>query len=83
MGHKRTDTLGDLAKLGALVMFRCRGCGHVGRFRAADLAAFYGFARRPERIRARCTGCDGTDIDVEPDWGEILNRPKRPRPTPI
>ncbi|WP_207479504.1 hypothetical protein [Arenibaculum pallidiluteum] len=83
MGSKKTDTVGDLARIGGYVRMKCRRCGHEGRFVAAELVAFFGYNKRPETIRGRCTACNSPDVDVGPDLGLARGDLRREKPKPV
>lgn len=58
------DTLGKALRHNMLIVATCRDCGREARFRAADLATFYGHGRDPYSLKFRCTACDKRNCKV-------------------
>ena len=65
---RRPVTLGDLAAIGADVVYWCNRCGHHGAIAPLPLAGTHGPDCAVPEIgsRLRCSGCGSKDIATRP-----------------
>lgn len=83
MGARTLRTIGDLFRLGALLLAACRSCGHSARFHPGDMIAFLGAGRHLDALPLVCSRCGSRDVAATADRDSLLkdrHRPGKPEP---
>ena len=83
MGQRRLDTLGDIARHGLRLLFRC-GCGRETCYEPMDVAKMTGNSGRGlADIRGRCTACGRRGVRPIIDPASMAQAPLAPNVTPM
>jgi hypothetical protein len=72
MGTLNIRTIGDLFRLGALLLATCRACGHTGRFHAGEMIVFLGAGRWLDDLPLVCSACGSRDVAATADQASLL-----------
>ncbi|GEO42028.1 hypothetical protein SAE02_61760 [Skermanella aerolata] len=78
MGSRRLDTLGDVARQGLLVLFKCP-CGHEARYAPRDIIGMIGSSGRDVTgLKGICRACGRRGVRASIDPDSVTERPIAP-----